>query len=112
MSSSGVGPFTVDNVQTAGIDYNCTDNDPQAKGGDSKAASKDIFTLPAMACRRAFIKSISSTLTAPKSDPIPEYTNIVVGNVVVKTVKEPTPPPIDGFFTKRVFRLPALDCQL
>ena len=48
----------------------CTDNDPQAKGGDTKA-SREIYTTNAMACRRAFISSIKSTLTqTPAQQPV------------------------------------------
>ena len=72
-----------------GAPVNCTDNDPQASGGDTKAASKEIFTTNAMACRRAYIESISNTLTAPVTPPAPQTQDILVGNVVTSTVKVP-----------------------
>jgi len=54
---------------TSGPPVSCTDNDPLAKGGDSKAASREIYTTNAMACRRAFISSIKSTLTQTQAQP-------------------------------------------
>jgi hypothetical protein len=40
-----------------------------------------------MACRRAFIKSASTTIQAPKSDPVPNKVDVLVGNVITETVK-------------------------
>ena len=114
MSTSGVGPFTVENVKTAGSTYNCTDGDPQANGGDSKAASKDIFTIPAMACRRAYIKSTTNNLSAPALPPPPNYTEVLVGNVVTTTVRseEVTQQRIKrDNITKRVLRNLLSECD-
>jgi hypothetical protein len=114
MSNNSTGPFTIDNVTKLGSPVNCTDNDPSAAKGDSEAPSKDVFTTTAMACRRAYIKQITSNLTAPPSEPIPEYTEVTVGNVVTKTVKEETVTqeyrPYDNI-TKRVVRLLLSECD-
>ena len=72
-----------------GAPVNCTDGDPQASGGDTKAASKEIFTTNAMACRRAYIAKIENNLTAPVTPPAPQTQDILVGNVVTSTVKVP-----------------------
>ena len=71
-----------------GDTVNCTDGDPQASGGDTKA-STEIFTTTAMACRRAYVSSITGTLTAPVTPPAPQTQDILVGNVVTSTVKVP-----------------------
>jgi hypothetical protein len=54
----------------------CTDSD------DSKKLSKEIYTTNAMACRRAFISNITSTLSAPAP---PVVTTQIVGNFVTGT---------------------------
>jgi hypothetical protein len=74
-----------------GAPVNCTDGDPQASGGDTKA-STEIYTTTAMACRRAYVSSITGTLTAPSTPPtpiVPQTQDILVGNVVTSTVKVP-----------------------
>lgn len=63
----------------------CTDND-----NDSKGLSKEIYTTNAMACRRAYISSIQSTLKAPVPVLPPKKTTVVTGNVVTKTETVPT----------------------
>jgi hypothetical protein len=86
MSSSSVGPFTTESLKPAGGPYNCTDSDPKASGGDT-VGPKDVYTVPAMACRRAYIKSISNNLSQPVLPPPPNYTEVLVGNVVTTTVR-------------------------
>jgi len=86
MSSSSVGPFTAESLKPAGGPYNCTDSDPKASGGDT-VGPKDVYTVPAMACRRAYIKSVSNNLSQPVLPPPPNYTEVVVGNVVTTTVR-------------------------
>jgi len=66
---------------------NCTDQDPNVKGGDIMVGAKEIYTYGAMACRRAFIKSINSSLNAPPSEVPPNKVEVKVQNVVTHTVK-------------------------
>jgi hypothetical protein len=67
------GPYTIDSLTEKKQLINCSDGD-NTSGGDTvqsdRVGSKDIFTVPAMSCRRAFISKITSTLTAPDSLPI------------------------------------------
>jgi len=62
----------------------CTDNDDQV------SPNKEIYTTNAMACRRAYISSIKSTLKAPNTVLPPKKTTVVTGNVVTKTETKPT----------------------
>jgi hypothetical protein len=114
MANSSTGPYTVDNLTKQGTTVNCTDSDVNTPGGDTQAGSKDIFTTAAMACRRAYISAIESTLNAPKSPPVPQYTEVTVGNVVTKTVKEEVitqeRKPYDNV-TKRVLRSLLSECD-
>jgi hypothetical protein len=107
---------------------NCTDKDVNTVGGDTQVGSKDIFTVPAMACRRAFISNIKSTLNNPQTGPntqsIPGgQTNptagsntipVLIGNVVTETVTEPVVEqrwePRDNI-TKRVVRALLSECD-
>lgn len=113
-SNKTEGPFTVENVQTKGLVYNCTDKDSQTPGGDTQSGSNDVFTVPSMACRRAFIKSIENNLSAPTTEPVPQYTEVTVGNVITKTVKEQVvaqePRKFDNI-TKRVLRSLLSECD-
>jgi hypothetical protein len=67
-----------------GSSVSCGDND-----GNSQALNKEIYTTNAMACRRAYISNIQSTLKAPKVVPPPKETTVVTGNVVTKTETVP-----------------------
>ena len=58
----------------------CGDND-----GNSQALNKEIYTTNAMACRRAYIRDIKSTLKAPNAVLPPKKTTVITGNVVTKT---------------------------
>jgi len=75
-----------DKTQTfvPGSSVSCTDND-----GDSQSLNKEIYTTTAMACRRAYISNIQSTLKAPKVVPPPKETTVITGNVVTKTETVP-----------------------
>ena len=70
---------------TPGSSVSCTDND-----GDSQALNKEIYTTNAMACRRAYISSIQSTLNAPTVVPPAKETTVPAGNVVVKSETQRT----------------------
>jgi len=97
-----------------GQTVSCTDNDPSASGGDTKADSKEIFTTTAMACRRAYIASITGTLTAPIPTPPPETQEVLVGNVVTSTVKVPVVEQVRkerNNVTKRVLRSLLSECD-
>ena len=108
------GTYNVSELKPMPRTFNCTDKDQNAVGGDTQAGSNDIFTVPAMACRRAFIKSVSTTLEAPKSDPVPNRVDVLVGNVVTETVRteEVTEEwkPRDNI-TKRVVRALLSECD-
>ena len=67
-----------------GTPVSCGDND-----GNSQALNNEIYTTNAMACRRAYISDIQSTLKAPKVVPPPKKTTVVTGNVVTKTETVP-----------------------
>jgi hypothetical protein len=93
---------------------NCTDRDVNVVGGDGQSGSKDIFTYEAMACRRAYISNINSTLTQPKSEPTPNRIDVLVGNVVTTTETEEVVTqewkPRDNI-TKRVVRALLSECD-
>jgi hypothetical protein len=97
-----------------GATINCTDSDVNVDGGDTQAGSKDIYTTQAMACRRAYIKSITGNLTAPVTEPLPETQDILVGNVVTSTVKVPVIEQVRrerNNVTKRVLRSLLSECD-
>jgi hypothetical protein len=91
-------------------DVNCTDKD----GGDSQAINNEIFTTSAMACRRAYISSIKSTLTAPPAVLPEKKTTVVTGNVVTKTETTPvieTTVTLRDNISKRVLRSLLSECD-
>ena len=99
--------------------FNCTDKDSNnTDGGDTQAGSKDIYTVPAMACRRAFIASINSQLNTPVTPPstitIPGGSVPLFGTVVTTTEIEPVVTeewkPRDNI-TKRVVRALLTECD-
>jgi hypothetical protein len=72
--------------------YRCTDNpvEPPSKdvvGGDTQVGAKEIYTVGAMACRRAVISSINSTLSQPQTELTPNYTTVTTDQIVTKTFK-------------------------
>jgi hypothetical protein len=77
-------PYSVNEMSPA-QSVNCTDTNQNAVGGDTQVGAKDIYTTPAMSCRRAFISKIDNKLKSP--DPVlpPKYITVVTGNVVTKT---------------------------
>jgi hypothetical protein len=96
-----------------GKTVSCTDEDPQASGGDTKA-STEIFTTTAMACRRAYIAKIENNLTAPVALQKPQYQDVVVGNVVTNTVNVPVVEQVRrerNNITKRVLRSLLSECD-
>jgi hypothetical protein len=97
-----------------GTTVNCTDNDGNAVGGDTQAVSKEIYTTNAMACRRAYISQIESTLTKPQPVLPPKETTVVTGNVVTTTETQTTIEdvvvPRDNI-TKRVLRALLSECD-
>ena len=63
----------------------CGDGD----GADSQALNKEIYTTNAMACRRAYISNIQSTLKAPNVVPPPKETTVIIQGTVTKTETVP-----------------------
>ena len=92
-----------------GSSVSCTDND-----GDSQALNKEIYTTNAMACRRAYISNIQSTLKAPAAVLPAKITTVTTGNVVTKTETEPvleTKVINKDNITKRVLRKLLSECD-
>ena len=110
-SSQTEAPFTFTPHQTT---YDCDGADVQ--GGDTLVGAKEIYTVGAMACRRAYISNIISTLTAPQTTPQPNTPppTVLVGNVVLTTepVQEITQEwkPKDNI-TKKVVRALLSECD-
>jgi hypothetical protein len=67
------GPFTLNDFSPWGQSFNCSDKNLtgalQVKGGDVMGP-KEVFTIGAMACRRAFISKVEQTLT--QAPPVPK----------------------------------------
>lgn len=109
------GPFVTGEFDSGKV-VNCTDEDSSVVGGDIKVTAKEIFTVGAMACRRAYISSVTSTLTAPQTIPQPNNPppTVLVGNVITTT--EPVDvitqewKPKDNI-TKRVVRAFLSECD-
>jgi hypothetical protein len=78
--------------------FNCSSSNPDAQGGDVTVQSKEVFTIGAMACRRTYIDSITSTLQEPVTPPPPTNREILVGNVVTSSKRVPV---IEEKFTDR-----------
>ena len=68
--------------------YNCSDT--VNTGGDTQVKGNEVYTIGAMACRRAVISSITSTLSQPPTEPIPEYTTVTTQDKVTKTTRTQT----------------------
>lgn len=93
ISPTTTGPFEVSKFVANGQTFNCSDTNAtgslQVKGGDTVGPS-DVYTVGAMACRRAFISKIESTLTQPAKVPTAQPTqqttpNSQQGNTPPKT---------------------------
>ena len=85
--------------------FPCSDND------DSKKLSREIYTTNAMACRRAYISNIQSTLSAPAP---PVVTTQIVGNFVtgITTVSVVEQKTVDrDNISKRVLRSLLSECD-
>ena len=97
-----------------GTTVSCTDNDGQAVGGDSQAISHQQYTTNAMACRRAYISNIHSTLEQPPTEPTPNYVTVTKNNIVTDTIRttelEKTWKPRDNI-TKFVLRSLLSECD-
>ena len=114
-SSQKEAPFTLTPHQKT---YDCDGSDVQ--GGDTLVGAKEIYTVGAMACRRAYISSITSTLNTPQTPPststVPGSGTVpvLIGNVVTQTVTEPVIEqrwePRDNI-TKRVVRALLSECD-
>jgi hypothetical protein len=88
----------------------CTDINTNAVGGD-RMASKEVYTPNAMSCRRAYIQSITSNLTAPL--PTRQQT-VITGNVVQTTETQTTTTNIEvprDNISKRVLRALLSECD-
>jgi outer membrane protein OmpA-like peptidoglycan-associated protein len=87
----------------------CTDGDQ-----DNQAQKPAIYTTKAMACRRAYISSITSNIQQPIPQPQPQKTTVVTGNVVTKTEVVPV---IEESYvqkdniTKRIVRALISECD-
>jgi hypothetical protein len=98
--------------------FNCTDEDSSVVGGDTKVGANEVYTVGAMACRRAFIASIKSELKTPQTPPstvtIPGGSVPLFGTVVTTTEIEPVVTeewkPRDNI-TKRVVRALLTECD-
>ena len=75
--------FDSNGEPTSGEKINCTDND-----FDSLTPTEKVYSTNAMACRRTFISGIQSKLNIPPSQAPQAKTNVIVGNVVTKTVTQ------------------------
>ena len=126
VSKTTSAPYTL--PFDTGKRVNCTDKDVNTVGGDTQAVSKDIYTVPAMACRRSFISNIKSTLNNPQTGPNGQGTPggqtnpttssgtipILIGNVVTQTVPESTTEPRwepRDNITKKVVRALLSECD-
>jgi|694.fasta_scaffold00445_25 hypothetical protein len=95
-----------------GSSVSCGDND--GRNSNSTVQNKEVYTTRAMACRRAYISNIQSTLKAPKVVPPAKVTTENVPNDVPKTV---TTPPIEPKYidkdniSKRVLRSLLSECD-
>jgi hypothetical protein len=107
-------PYSITEMSAVSTRVNCTDTNSNAVGGDTQVGAKDIYTTPAMSCRRAFISKIENGLQSP--DPVlpPKKTTVVTGNVVTttetQTTVETTVVPRDNI-TKRVLRALLSECD-
>ena len=106
-----------------GTTISCTDNDANAKGGDTLSQTNKIYSTTAMACRRAYISNIKSTLTQTpvqqnaqpvQQQPQPQLSNVIVGTVtpVTTTVQQIEQKYVErDNITKRVLRSLLSECN-
>jgi hypothetical protein len=67
-SSKTEGPYPPEVFSPNGTTFSCSD-EATAGAGDTQVGANEIFTVGAMACRRAYISNIQSTLNNPQSGP-------------------------------------------
>jgi hypothetical protein len=104
---------------TSGNKLNCTDKDPQLNGGDTQSVSHEIYTTNAMACRRAYISNITSTLNQPAPQKPGDITpqqqqSVLLGSVtpVTTTVQQIEQKYVErDNITKRVLRSLLSECN-
>ena len=87
----------------------CGDRD-----GDGQNQDNEIYTTKAMACRRAYISNIKSTLKAPPVVLPPKTTTVATGRVVTKTETTPVIEPKivqRDNISKRVLRALLSECD-
>ena len=114
VSNAPEGPYLPSSFNANGDSINCTDNDVNTPGGDTQSGSNDVYTYQAMACRRAYISNINSTLNNPEPEPVPNRIDVLVGNVVTETFT--TEEVVDEWkprdnITKRVVRALLSECD-
>ena len=110
MSKTTTAPYEFSPGETV----NCSDENGEASGGDTQVGAKDIFTTPAMSCRRAYISQITSNLEQPEPILPPKKTTVVTGNVVTTTETQTTVENVAVVrdnITKRVLRALLSECD-
>jgi hypothetical protein len=112
-------PFTYDETTkkfNAGATYVCTDDD----NSDGSTPNETVFSIKAMACRRAYISRIDVNLQEPKIEKTPTTTQIPVDpGINKKTTQETTTTPpteitrtvFKDNITKRVLRQLLSECD-
>jgi hypothetical protein len=78
---------SVNKTWSSGPIVNCSDRDTGAKGGDTQVGAKEVYTVNAMACRRAYISNFHSTLNQPKTEPTPNYVTVTKNDIITDTIK-------------------------
>jgi hypothetical protein len=95
----------------------CSDEDSGANGGDTVVGAKEVLTFNAMACRRVYIKSITSTLqgNVPEPEPIiPNTVDVIVENKIISSRTVPVEEQqlvLRNNITKRVLRSLLSECD-
>jgi hypothetical protein len=106
VSSTNTTPYSLPFSSANSV--NCSDTNNSAVGGD-RMGSKEVYTSNAMACRRAYVESITSTLTAPQ-----QQQNVLVGTKVeikeTQTIIKDVELPKDNI-SKRVLRALLSECD-
>jgi hypothetical protein len=98
---------------SAGDTVTCTDINTNAVGGD-RMASKEVYTPNAMSCRRAYIQSISSNLTAPPPVIPTRQETVINSNIVTTRETQTTTKDIEvpkDNISKRVLRALLSECD-
>lgn len=97
-----------------GNSYSCTDND----GSDGTGLSQEIYTIKAMACRRAYIQNIRVNLTKKTETPGKEgskqnfeYESQITTSETTKVPEEVTKTNLKDNITKRLLRNLLTECN-